>query len=148
MTLPTRPIEALEQSYGELLALCDGLEAVADSLPHTVSNRICLALATRVEPLVARTQQLEEVALFPLLEASRTPHLGRTLARLRAEHLADHSAAAEVSEALHNHARAHSTLSPDAMGYLLRSFFESMRRHVHSEQELIAMVPPATGTSD
>ncbi|MGV8854225.1 MAG: hemerythrin domain-containing protein [Devosia sp.] len=146
MILPNRPLEALQQSYGELLALCDGLEAVADSLPQ-VSARICLTLAARVEPLVARTQDLEEAALFPLLEASHNPQLGRTLARLRAEHLADHGAATEVSEALHDQATDHAALSPDAMGYLLRSFFESMRRHVHSEQELIAMMPPpATGT--
>ncbi|MGV8833430.1 MAG: hemerythrin domain-containing protein [Devosia sp.] len=142
MTLPNRPIEALEQSYAELLALCDGLEEVADTLPHDVSPRICLTLAAGLEPLIAQMHGLEEEALFPLLEASQSPQLSQTLARLRHENLADQSTAAEVSEALHDLGTGRSALSPDAMGYLLRSFFESMRRHVQSERELIAMVPP------
>jgi len=140
MIVPHHRLDALEQTYGELLALCDGLETVADSLPHAATARLCLSLAASLEPLVARTHDQEEQSLFPLLEASQRTQWGPTLARLRAEHLADHSAATEVSEALHDLAAGHSTLSPDAMGYLLRSFFESMRRHVQSEQELVAMV--------
>jgi len=139
MSEPHHRLEALEQTYGELLALCDGLETVADSLPHAVTPRMCLTLAASLEPMVARTHRLEEETLFPLLEASQGRQWGPTLARLRAEHLADQSATAEVSEALHDLGSGRSALSPDAMGYLLRSFFDSMRRHVQSEQELIAM---------
>tara|TARA_R110000868_G_scaffold6485_4_gene36713 strand:+ start:1269 stop:1712 length:444 start_codon:yes stop_codon:yes gene_type:complete len=142
MTLPNRHIAALEQSYSELLALCDALETVADNLPHEINARVCRSLADALEPLVARTHQQEEETLFPLLAASQNPQLSRTLARLREEHLADHSTAAEVSEALHDLSAGASKLSPDAVGYLLRSFFESMRRHVLSEQELLAMVDP------
>ena len=140
MTPQSRSLAALEQTYGELLALCDGLEAVADSLPHAVAPRVCLTLAAGIEPLVERAHELENSELFPLLEASQTPHLGPTLARLRADQLTDRSAAAEVSEALHDLGTGQSALSPDAMGYLLRSFFERTRRHVQSEKELIAMV--------
>ena len=140
MNLPDHRLEALEQSYGELLALCDGLETVADSLPHAVTARVCLTLAAGLEPLVARTHGLEEDALFPLLQASQRPQLGPTLARLRAEQEADCSAAAEVSEALQDLGNSTSALSADAIGYLLRSFFESMRRHVRGEKELIDMV--------
>lgn len=145
MTLPPHHLDALDQTYGELLALCDGLETVADSLPHATTPRLCLTLATSLEPLVARTHQLEEALLFPLLEASQNPQWGPTLVRLRSEHLADHGAATEVSEALHDLGDGHSPLSPDAMGYLLRSFFETMRRHVQSARELIAMVRRADG---
>ena len=140
MTVPHHRLEALEEVYDELLALCDGLETVADSLPHAVTPRLCLTLAAGLEPLVARTQQLEEEALFPLLASSHSRQWGPTLARLRAEHPADHSIAAEVSEALHDLGNGRAALSPDAMGYLLRSFFESMRRHVQGARELIAMV--------
>ncbi len=140
MIVPPHRLDPLEQTYGELLALCSGLEIVADSLPHATTPRMCLTLAASLEPLVERTHRLEENLLFPLLEASKNPQWGPTLARLRAEHPADLSAAAEVSEALHDLGHGRSALSPDAMGYLLRSFFESMRRHVQSERELIAMV--------
>ena len=142
MTLPNRRIEALEQSYGELLALCDALEAVADSLPHTINARTCTKLSDAAEPVIARVHRVEEEALFPLLATSQKPQLSRTLARLREEHLTDHSVAAEVSEALHGLGTGQSKLSADAVGYLLRSFFESMRRHVQGVHELIAMVPP------
>jgi len=142
MTLPNRPIKGLEQSYSELLALCDALEAVADSLPHKVNARTCRTLSEALVPLVSQTHQLEEDALFPLLAASQNPQLSRTLARLREEHISDHSVAAEVSEALHDLSEGQSKLSPDAIGYLLRSFFESMRRHVQSERELLGMVRP------
>lgn len=140
--MQNRPVEALYQSYDELWALCDALEAVADSLPHNVSARICMTLAANLEPLMARSHRLEEETLFPLLEASKTPQLSHTLARLRDEHLTDDSTAAEVSETLHELGTDRSALSPDAIGYLLRSFFESLRRHIQSERELIAMFPP------
>src|SRR5690554_3834006 len=143
MIRASRRIEALEQCHSEVLALCDGLEAVADSLPHNVQKRICLTLAATLEPLIARTQALEEQALFPLLETIQNPQMARTMARLREEHLADHSAASEVSEALQDLGKDRSKLSPDAMGYLLRSFFVTMRRHVQSERDLIAMALPA-----
>ena len=142
MTVLNSRVAALEQSYDELLALCDALEAVADGLPYAVNARVCLGLSASLEPLLARTHGLEEAVLFPLLAASQNPQLSQTLERLRQEHLADHSTAAEVGECLHDLGAGRPTVSADAIGYLLRSFFESMRRHVQSERELLAMARP------
>lgn len=131
----------LERNYRKLLEACDGLEAIADSLPRP-DLRVCVATAETLEPLVDATHRIEEAVLFPLLTASGRPELLETMTRLRREHLVDSSTAGEVSEALQQLAVGQSGLSPDATGYLLRSFFDSMRRHIHGELELLQQVLP------
>ena len=128
----------LEQSYQRLLDLCDVLEAIADSLSHP-DARQCMATADALEPLVGLTHALEEDVLFPILGASSRPELNQTVSRLRREHLSDTGTAGEVTEALREVASGNSALSPDAVGYLLRSLFDSMRRHVYSALELIQL---------
>lgn len=139
--LPYRTTEPLEQSYQQLLDLCDLLEAIADSLPHPDAG-LCLSAADALEPLVELTHGLEEDVLFPTLMAANRPELNQTVERLRREHLSDMATAGEVSDALRGVASSSSPLSPDAVGYLLRSFFDSMRRHVHGELELIQLFVP------
>lgn len=143
--LPNGGTAPLERSYRQLLEACDALEAIADSLPRP-DPRVCVAAADTLEQLVDAAHELEESVLFPILTASGRRELLDTMTRLRREHLADGSTAGEVSEALYDLSIGQSRLSPDAMGYLLRSFFDSMRRHVHSELELLRLVlPPADG---
>jgi hypothetical protein len=139
--LPSFRIEALELSYQGLLDLCDLLEVIADGLPDA-DGRLCIGTADALEPLVAATHVLEEEVLFPMLAASNRSELKHTMARLRREHLSDSYTAEEVSEALHSLVAGRPALSPDAIGYLLRSFFEGMRRHVRGELELIRLFPP------
>lgn len=138
---PNRRTEPLEKSYQQLLDLCDVLEAIADSLPHPDAG-LCLATADALEPLVELTHRQEEDVLFPILAASSRPELNQTVARLRREHLSDMATAGEVTDALRGVASSSSPLSPDAVGYLLRSFFDSMRRHVYGELELIQLFVP------
>lgn len=139
--LPNSRTGPLERSYQQLLDLCDLLEAIADSLPHPDAG-LCIATADALEPLVELTHVLEEDVFFPILAASGRPELNRTVARLRREHLSDMATAGEVSDALHDVVTSRSTLSPDAVGYLLRSFFDGMRRHVYGELELIQLFLP------
>lgn len=133
-----RQTAELERNYQSLLELCEALETIADRLPQH-DARLCLMTADALEPLVEHTHELEEAALFPLLVASSRPELNQTVARLRQEHLADSATAGEVSDALHGLVAGRSALSADAVGYLLRAFFDGMRRHVHSELELIQL---------
>ena len=143
--LPNSQIAALELSYQEMLDLCDLLEGIADDLPHT-DSRLCLSAADVLEPMVDTTHRLEEAVLFPMLAASNRVELKRATARLRQEHISDSSTAEEVSEILRDVARGRPSLSPDAIGYLLRSFFDGMRRHIHGERELMQLfLPPADG---
>ena len=139
--LPNSRTGPLERIYQQLLDLCDVLEAIADSLPHPDAG-LCITTADALEPLVELTHVLEEDVLFPILVASSRPELNQTVARLRREHLSDMATAGEVSDALRAVASSSSPLSPDAVGYLLRSFFDSMRRHVYGELELIQLFLP------
>ena len=134
----------LEQNYQKLLDLCDTLESIADSLPHP-DARLCLSAADALEPLIEEIHSLEEYALFPVLMASGRLELEQTVVRLRQEHITDSGTAGEVSEALQALVAGSSPLSPDAVGYLLRAFFDSMRRHVHGEIELLRLFLPAAG---
>ena len=139
--LPNSRTGALEQNYQRLLDLCDLLEIIADALPHADAG-LCISTADALEPLVEAAHVLEEEVLFPLLSASRRPELDRTMARLRQEHLSDSCTAEEVSEILHDMAAGRPALSPDAVGYLLRAFFDGMRRHVRGELELMQLFQP------
>ncbi|MCR6670578.1 hemerythrin domain-containing protein [Devosia ginsengisoli] len=142
--VPQSRTEQLEQNYRTLLALCDALEVIADSLPHA-DTRLCLSTADALERLVEDTHEFEERALFPVLLASGRLELEQTVVRLRQEHVSDSDTAGEVSEALHALVAGRSPLSPDAVGYLLRAFFDSMRRHVHGEIELLRLFLPDVG---
>lgn len=131
----------LEHSQQRLLELCDTLGAIADTLPHP-NARLCIATADALEPMVELTHGLEEDVLFPVLAASGRPELHPTVGRPRREHLSDMASADEVSDAQRAVASSSSPLSPDAVGHLLRSFFDSMRRHVYGELELIQLFLP------
>jgi hemerythrin-like domain-containing protein len=139
--LPNSQTEQLEANYQNLLELCDVLEIIADSLPQPDPG-LCLATADVVQILIEDTHSLEEDVLFPLLAATARPEVNQTMARLRQEHRADSVTAEEVSEALRDIATGRSVLSADAVGYLLRSFFDSMRRHVYGELEMMQLFVP------
>ena len=132
---------ALEQNYQSVLDLCDVLEAIADALPHA-DMRLCMNTAELVEPMIEAIQVLEEDILFPILADSQRREIGQTMERLRQEHLSDSSTAQEVSDALRSFSMGSPTLSYDAMGYLLRAFFDGMRRHIRGELELLRMLLP------
>lgn len=139
--MPNDGTEALELNYLALLRLCDRLEMIADCLP-VADACLCLATTDELEQLVDATHALEEDALFPLLVAVNRVQLDKTIARLREEHFADSSSAREVSEILRGLAVGSPDLSADAIGYLLRSFFDAMRRHIRGELELMRLFLP------
>jgi hypothetical protein len=134
------PLKTLSDCYARLLAICDELERVADSLPDRVDLAHCERLARDTVASLAQTHQREEVELLPLLAASSRVEFREMAERLRQDHEFDGQAAMEVEEALLGLAAQQPALSPDATGYLLRSFFESVRRHVHSEQYLLVLI--------
>lgn len=143
------PIHALNRCYTDLLSICDALEAVADGLPNNVSATQCTELATEIVDLLALTHREEEAVLLPFLASSPRPELRHLARRLREEHDYDDDAVIEVREALLALAARHPLRSADATGYLLRSFFESLRRHVRAEQDLLAIftdLTPPRGT--
>lgn len=135
------------------LLLCDELEAVADSLPLGADRQRCLHLARTVYPLVASTHRIEESLLFDPLNslAGQVPGVLATLERLRFEHHSDLCFAEELHDALLDYGRGENPMTADAIGYMLRAFFESVRRHVAFEREilipLLALTRPVSRTA-
>lgn len=125
--------------HDALLLLCDELEALADTLASGADRQRCLYLARTVYPLVASSQQSEEALLLGPLSclASDLPDVPATLERLRFEHHSDLCFAEELNDVLLAFGRGENLMASDAVGYMLRAFFQSVRRHVAFEKEIL-----------
>jgi len=143
MRASDRSFDHLNHCYSSLLGLCDDLETVADRLPSAVRPHDCKVLAARLEQLLDETHHEEERVLMPLLITDGRAELRQLANRLRREHEVDAVTLQEVVEALATLAGARPMTSPEATGYLLRAFFESLRRHIHTEQDIIALITDA-----
>lgn len=130
-------VAIVRMANAEILRLCGLLEEVADSLPGAIDRRTCLMLASELEPLVRGLHRFEEETLFPAYEqAMQARGKGKgTLERLRAEHIEDECFAGELTEALRTLGETGKVDNPEAMGFMLRGFFEAQRRHVAFERE-------------
>lgn len=132
----------LEANHLEQLALCARLEEVADDLPEVADTQMCLHLARRVLPLVKRAHEYEENTLFPLLQAAEAKGgpLAQTIERLRYEHWEDEAYADEVSDGLISFVTDRASSNPETLAYMLRGFFEGLRRHIAFEREYIVPI--------
>lgn len=143
-----RGIAMVMRGHDMQLLLCDELESLADSLPS--GHHRCVLLARAMCPLIASTHQIEEELLFVPLSrlTDRVPEMPATLERLRLEHHADLCFAEELQDALLAFGRGEDVTTAEAVGYMLRGFFQSVRRHVAFEKEilvpLLALVRPVS----
>jgi len=119
--------------------LCDALERFADNLPDNVSADDCLAIAQSVFPTVHRAHQFEENILFPMLQrkCARQQGLAQTLDRLHGEHWEDESYAEEIAQGLREFACDRNPRDAETIAYMVRGFFEGLRRHLAFEREHI-----------
>lgn len=133
------PFESLSEMWAEQLALCDALEQLADRLPAGLDRLHCLRFARTIPTLVDRAHKLEELLLFPLLQdrASAFPALSAIIDRLRYEHLEDDSYAEELYDALNARGWGQNKPSAETLGYMLRTFFAGMRRHVWFDRDVL-----------
>ena len=131
-------IETCGSLWREQRLLCDALEQIADSLPDAVDRKVCLHAARLLPTLMVRAHRYEEDMLFTALDRPGltpfNPHA--TLERLKMEHAGDECFAEELSEVLFSYAEGRPTHSAEATGYMLRGFFEALRRHIAIEEEL------------
>ena len=90
-------------------------------------------------PLLTQAQEVEESGVFPALLTLRQvrPELGDIIERLKLEHQLDLCYGEEVQDMLKSYGEGRRELSPDAAGFMLRGFFESLRRHIAFEQDLL-----------
>lgn len=126
----------LDRNFRSQLSLCALLEDIADSLPNNISRNNCLLAAQNIQPIVEAAHTFEEQYLFPLLleDEQKQQQLKPVLARLHAEHCEDESYSTEIVDALEELA-ADQLANIDKISYMLRGFFEGMRRHIAFEQE-------------
>ena len=132
------PSIVIERAHNEVLALCGCLEEIADSFPSRINQALCFSVAGKLVPLLSDVHRYEESILFPWLERAfpTKTMLHNSLRRLRSEHLEDEAFASEINEELLNIARG-GQFQPETAGYMLRGFFESVRRHVACEREYL-----------
>jgi len=136
---PSSPLQEMLLLHEGKLALCGALESIADSLPNRFERLTCLAVANTLLPLIRRAHQLEETNIFPAYDAlSDTAARSGSTQRLRSEHVEDECFAAELTEILFKIGHEGAVGDAEVFGFMLRGFFEGMRRHVAFESEHIA----------
>lgn len=134
--LGTAVVHELVESHREMLGLCDLMESIADSLPNKMDVRHCVRAASLIQPLLERMHKFEEEVVFPAIAKARPDDANkRVLDRLKVEHCEDECYAEELSDALNRVASGMEPVAPETLGYMLRGFFESMRRHIAFERE-------------
>lgn len=123
----------------DLLALCQALEDIADMLGGAPDRQQCIQISRAIGPLMGQALSFQEKELLPNLQKSAPPDqtVLKCIDRLKFEHYEDSDFALEVSEVLMEFGQGTSRLSEDAIGYLLRGFFVSLRRHLAFESEVV-----------
>lgn len=138
--IPTTDLIAqFRSNHHEKLALCDRLEAIADSLPDNIDASLCSTTAKAIDPILSKAQEVEENKLYPALKKYYEDNFDQShiLDKLVAEHFEDRLFGEEVSEVLRSYGRGQPAQSADATGYMLRGFFEGLRRHMSYEEALL-----------
>lgn len=133
------PIAALRKAHADQLLLCDRLEEIADSLPDAINRQKCMYAARALGPMVRGVHRFEEDVVFPMVAERLKNHeqIEPTLNRLRFEHCEDECFAEELTEALQQLGSGDPDINIEAIGYMLRGFFEAMRRHIAFENEML-----------
>ena len=127
----------LRNAHREQLALCRQLEEIADSFPDNINTQKCLFAAKVLHPLIKGVHDFEEKKFFPWV-ANTAPSqrdMTATLERLRFEHCEDECFAEELTDLLLRLGSSDKTVNYETAGYMLRGFFEGVRRHIAFERE-------------
>ena len=131
-------ISILDHHLKTQLLLCDSLEEIADGLPNNIDSQECLHVARSIYATVRRAHDFEENVLFPMLTRNEDSQIASTIDRLRGEHWENESFAHELQDALIEFVTHRQHRKAETLGYMLRGFFEGMRRHIAFEKQYIA----------
>lgn len=131
--------DTLRHFLNEMDWFCNRLESTADLLPNGVDSHDCLLLAQNVVPLVRHAHAFEEGTVFPaLLRDPLTPDTVKAaLERLRFEHLGDEYYADDLCLSLRQFVTDRKNANVESLTWMLRGFFEGLRRHIAFEREFI-----------
>lgn len=119
--------------HAHKLRLCDELEAIADALPSQVDQLQCLTVANSLTPVLRESHGFEEKIVFPAF--ARAEGGQAVIERLIFEHREDECAAEDVGQALLAYGHGWPIENPEALGYMLRALFETLRRHIAFEKD-------------
>lgn len=137
------PCRDIRQAHERKLNLCRVIEAIADALPSAVDRMQCLRVANVLVPVLREAHIYEEERVFPVFERSGAADAAARAAsirRLKAEHVEDECAAQDLTEILLEIGHGGAVENPEALGFMLRAFFETIRRHVAFEREHVIPV--------
>ena len=141
------PCVDVARAQAQTLGLCDALERIADALPGRLDRRECLVVAGTLPALLAHSHAYEERYVFPAFQRggrNRTTRL-MTVRRLKTEHVEDQCAAQDLAEVLAAIGAGGPVRNPEALGFMLRALFETMRRHIAFEREHVLPVTAPSG---
>jgi hypothetical protein len=125
------PFSYLDYDHSAQRALADLLETIADSLPDCVNRAAASLAAAQLRAAPERHKRIEEEALFPILErCCPDAAVSRTLDVARREHEDSGGHAVELAEALDELAEQGFAANPESLGFMLRAFFDGLRRHM------------------
>jgi hypothetical protein len=133
------PIKIVESEQVHLKDLCDTLEAIADGFPGATTPSVARSAAEILRDELPRLHCHEEKILYPLLLQRVLPedNIEEILAGFGLEHAMDEGYAEEVLALLDQLAAGMEMANAEMAGYLLRGFFESLRRHLRWEGIII-----------
>ncbi|MFB2549928.1 hemerythrin domain-containing protein [Ensifer soli] len=132
--------EAMALIHARKVSLCGELENIADSLPGGIDALDCLVAASRLLPLLRRAHAFEEARIFPAYDALTAGGGPASTARLRAEHIEDECFAADLTEILLSVGHGGRVENAETFGFMLRGFFEGLRRHIAFENEHVVPI--------
>jgi hemerythrin-like domain-containing protein len=133
------PLEIIEEEHALQLELCELLESIADGLPGTFEPALAVIAISILNGSVRAHIKFEEDALFPVLRERLSPNdaVVQAMACLSQEHERDEDIADELVEALKDALKSGTPENPETLGYILRGFFESQRRHIAWENNVV-----------
>ncbi len=129
----------LLEHHKVMLQLCTKLEKIADSLPNISNIQECLVICRDLFPIIKSAHNFEEKVLFPILHDKQQEDGGlkKNLERLRYEHWEDESFAEEISDVFNAYINEPIQSDAEKLAYMLRGFFEGVRRHIAFETEYL-----------
>ena len=131
--------------HNEQLGLCRTLERIADALPHDLDPQSCKEAAGAIHRVMTHVAAAEQDLIARQVGEGGSVlavNLAPTIERLRRENAEDLSYAEELQETLRDFGAGHASVSIDALGYMLRGFFESRRRRIALEREILDALAP------
>jgi hemerythrin-like domain-containing protein len=133
------PLDIIAREHALQLELSKSLEFIADGLPAQVDRRLVREVTAILSRGLSAHFEMEERLLFPLLRqrANDDAALVAALDQLAMEHARDDDISAELVDELTVLAEQGRARNAEMLGYMLRGYFESQRRHIEWENAVV-----------